>query len=158
MHELPESEIEARVGRALGRLPARRAPASLESRVLAEIERRAALPWWRSSFARWPFAARAAFALICAALIVLTVLGAAPALTDLAAAGDWRAWPLLREAFALTVVQRALMGSIANLMSSGWVEGALVASAALYAALFGLAIAGYRTLYLDSAPADEDVS
>jgi hypothetical protein len=45
--------------------------------------------------------------------------------------------------------------SLASILASSWVLGCLIASAALYAALFGLAIAGYRTLYLN---ADHEVS
>ena len=65
----PEEELERLVDRALHDLPLRRAPHTLESRVFAELERRAALPWWRRSFAHWPLPARSAFLVICIALI-----------------------------------------------------------------------------------------
>jgi hypothetical protein len=57
--------LETLVGRVLKETPVRRAPSSLESRVLREIGRRAALPWWRRSFSRWPRIARAGFTLVC---------------------------------------------------------------------------------------------
>jgi hypothetical protein len=48
------------------------------------------------------------------------------------------------------VLAKSLNISVMPLLSSGWVVKGLIAGAALYAALFGLAIAGYRTLYLNS--------
>jgi len=73
--------LEREVSRALREVPLRRAPPSLESRVLAEIGRRAALPWWRRSFARWPRPARAGFTVTCGALVAAL----------LAATWPWRA-------------------------------------------------------------------
>ena len=48
----------------------------------------------------------------------------------------------------LLVLAKSLNLSVAPLLASGWVLKGLIVGAALYAALFGLAIAGYRTLYL----------
>src|ERR1700761_4646104 len=56
-------------------LPLRKAPLSLEARVLNELARRAAMPWWRASFSGWPVAARVGFVLACAGLIAATILG-----------------------------------------------------------------------------------
>ena len=63
--------LERLLDRALHELPSRRAPPTLESRVIRELDRRAALPWWRRSFAHWPLLARAGFLVIGAALIRL---------------------------------------------------------------------------------------
>lgn len=54
----PPDALEAWVDRALRELPDQPAPAALNSRVVAELARRAALPWWRRSLSSWPFAAR----------------------------------------------------------------------------------------------------
>ena len=54
-------KLETLIERTLRAQPARRAPQDLQARVFAEIGRRAALPWWRNNFARWPLAARAGF-------------------------------------------------------------------------------------------------
>ena len=59
----------------LRNLPDRKAPAGLEARVLAEISRRAALPWWRKSFAHWPVAVRLGF-LILSARVAAVAVGA----------------------------------------------------------------------------------
>jgi hypothetical protein len=87
----------------------------------------------------------------CVALIVLTMLAAA-AVGDFGSLGMSRAmWaPLLREASVFFVLAKTLNISVAPLLSSSWVVKALIAGAALYASLFGLAIAGYRALYLHS--------
>jgi hypothetical protein len=149
-----DREMEARLGRALRTLPQRRAPATLESRVLDALARRAPLPWWRRRFAEWPAAARVAFGVTSAVLVVLTVLAAAAANANLGSLGASRALstPMLHDASVFFVITRTLSVSLASILSSGWVLGCLIASAALYAALFGLAIAGYRTLYLNADP------
>ncbi len=148
---MKDRDVEQRLGQALRSLPLRSAPAGLEARVLDELARRASLPWWRSGFSHWPAPARVAFGLTCLVLIALTVLGAS-AIADLGSNGMSRVmWvPLFREASVLLVLAKSLNISLAPLLASSWVVKGLVVSAALYAALFGLAIAGYRMLYLKS--------
>src|ERR1700723_3456175 len=70
-----EQGLERAVDQALKGLPLRRAPSTLESRVINELERRASLPWWRVSFAHWPAAPRVAFVAVCVALVAATILG-----------------------------------------------------------------------------------
>jgi hypothetical protein len=41
-----ERKLERLIHETLRELPARQAPSSLENRVLAELARRTALPWW----------------------------------------------------------------------------------------------------------------
>jgi hypothetical protein len=149
-----DREMEARLGQALRMLPDRRAPATLESRVLDALARRTPLPWWRRSFGEWPAAARIAFGVTSTLLVVLTVLAAAAANANLGSLGASHALatPVLHDASVLFVIMRTLSVSLTSILSSSWVLGCLIASAALYAALFGLAIAGYRTLYLNADP------
>jgi len=75
--------LERLLDRALRELPLRRAPRALETRVIRELERRAALAWWRRSFAHWPLLARAGFLVICGALISAVFLGGATAVTGI---------------------------------------------------------------------------
>jgi hypothetical protein len=147
-----DRELESRLGQALRALPDRRAPATLESRVLDALARRVPLPWWRRRFAEWPAAARVAFGVTSAALVVLTVLAAAAANANLGSLGASHALatPVLHDASVFFVITRTLSVSLASLLSSSWVLRGLIESAALYAALFGLAIVGYRTLYLST--------
>ncbi len=57
-HHDAEQRLERLAHEALRGLPPCPAPASLQARTLREIERRAALPRWRSGIAQWPAAAR----------------------------------------------------------------------------------------------------
>jgi hypothetical protein len=136
--------------RGLRDLPQLHAPATLEARVLAELERRAALPWWRRSFTYWPQAARAAFLVICGALAKLALIGGATAVA---------AFLYLRESAALTPPWArhvgALVTSAANLSAlvarsvpENWIREGLAVWVVLYVVLFGLGAAMYRTLYL----------
>lgn len=150
--EALDREMEARLGEALRALPDRRAPATLESRVLDTLARRTPLPWWRRGFAEWPAAARVAFGVTSVALVVLTMLAVAAANANLGSLSAAHAisTPVLHDASVLFLVTRTLSASLASILSSSWVLGYLIAGALLYAALFGLAIAGYRTLYLSA--------
>jgi hypothetical protein len=142
-----EKNLERFVHQALRELPTHRAPRSLESRVLAELSRRAALPWWRQDFAHWPVAARGAFLVSSAALAAVLVwvlggLNVSPATETISAN------------FAWIDTLRAITGGVGNLasivfrsISPIWLYGAAIAVVGLYATLFGLGTAAYRTLY-----------
>ena len=138
----PHDPLERLFDRTLRELPPRRAPPTLESRVFAELERRASLPWWRRSFAHWPLAARAAFLVICTALAGLAIAGAA------VAAADIRSLYWAREIGALMASGGSLVGLLAGIAPPVWLYDGIAVCALLYAALFGLGAALYRTLYL----------
>ncbi len=70
--ELQHAQLERLVGDVLRDQPLRRAPASLEARVLSQIHQRQVLPWWRMSFTQWPMAARVALVLALVAVAKLT--------------------------------------------------------------------------------------
>jgi len=75
--QYPEEDRWSRLlGDTIRRLPARRAPSTLESRVLGELARRASQPWWHRSFGHWPAFARVGLVTACVALIAPTLLGA----------------------------------------------------------------------------------
>lgn len=148
---------EERLDRAMRSVPMRRAPASLESRVLSEIERRAALPWWRHSFAQWPGVARAAFLITCGALAVLALTGGLWAVASIGSAHTLSALPppWARQTVALVGVAGELFSTLVRVIPQDWLYGGLAASAVLYAALFGLSIAAYRVLYLRTEAAGD---
>jgi hypothetical protein len=146
----PTEPPEQLFDRALRELPLRRAPATLESRVIGELERRAALPWWRRSFAHWPLPARAAFLVICGALISLAFIGGDTAVARL---------HFLHDSGALSLSWAhqtgVLVGSAANLAAlftrtvpPAWLYAGIAVCAVLYAVLFGLGAAVYHMLYL----------
>jgi hypothetical protein len=76
MNPQDPDKLEASIHRLLSKLPDRKAPSGLEARVLAELARRSALPWWKKSFAHWPSSIRAGFFIgagLAAALVVAGV-------------------------------------------------------------------------------------
>lgn len=146
-----QQKLERLIHRTLRELPTRSAPPSLESRVQAELARRAALPWWRKSFLSWPLPARAVFVVACGALVKLVLMA-----TGWASAGVSTAQ--VKSTFAselqwaktgtnlfnsATDLTATLLGSIPPL----WLYGGIATIVALYVALFGLGAAAYRTLY-----------
>jgi hypothetical protein len=142
--------LERLLDRTLHELPLRRAPLTLESRVFSELQRRAALPWWRSSFAHWPLLARAVFLVICGALIRLAFVGGDTVVAGVSSLHDSGA---LSPSWAHQV--GVLVGSAANLAAlftrtvpPAWYYGGITVCAVLYTVLFGLGAAVYRTLYL----------
>lgn len=145
-----DEHLERLIHRTLRELPPRRAPRSLETRVLAEIQRRAALPWWRKSFVHWPVAARIAFT-----VLSIAVAGAC------AAAFFWITGGLdlqpVRDAFRLHFTwldsARTVFSAIGNFFEiilrnipALWLYGIVGFVAATYFALFGLGAAAYRAL------------
>jgi hypothetical protein len=140
--------LEQRVSRLLDGLPPRHAPASLQARVLAELARRAALPWWRRSFGHWPVPVHAAFLLTCAALISLSLLGGVRLMSSLAAVSRHTlVGSAAGELIALGQATADLLGSMARLLPAGWLQVAALLAAVLYAMLFGLGAAAWRLLY-----------
>jgi hypothetical protein len=144
----PNDPRQQLLDRTLRELPLRHAPPTLEARVIDELERRAALPWWRRSFAHWPLLARAAFLVLCGALIRLAFLGGAAAVAGV----DSLVWA--RQAGILVMSLGNLAAAIARISPPHWLyEGAAVCGA-LYAVLFGLGAVVYRLLYLQSKASD----
>jgi hypothetical protein len=143
----PHEQLERLIHHTLRDLPARRAPRSLESRVLAALAQRAALPWWRQDFAHWPMTARAAFLLgsLGVVLLVTGVLTGVDASTFADAFGSRFAG--LENLTHLAGSVTDAIGAIGRNLPLLWVYAALGVFVAMYAALFGLGAAAYRTLY-----------
>jgi hypothetical protein len=143
-------KLEAAVHRLLRSVPDRRAPAGLEGRVLAELVRRASLPWWRRSYAYWPSSVRVAFFIIsalAAALVVsgLIVLGSSSGAQELAGGVTQRfSWIVMSREIAVSAYDRArvFVGAIPSL----WLYGAIGTIAVCYAALGAVGAATYRVL------------
>ncbi|HYC71848.1 MAG TPA: hypothetical protein VEB66_11615 [Opitutaceae bacterium] len=151
MKKLTEKELEQFVHAALRSLPDRKAPGTLEARVLAAVERQAAIAWWHKGWAYWPSAVRAAFlavatavsgAIVFAAYAMFAGLDTAAVMTDVSErfAGVTQLFTLLQ---ALVDLCRAFLAGIPPL----WLYGGLAMVGALYASLFGLGAFAYRTLY-----------
>ncbi len=150
MKPSPE-ELEKLIHQTLRSLPARRAPLSLESRVRAAIEARAALPWWKQSFTAWPVAARVAFLISSAGIAKLAIMAVVWAMAgfdgaQLANAFSTQfAW--VQTVSGVFTVIGNFFGTVYRAIPPLWLYGGLAAVAALYAALFGLGATAYRLLY-----------
>src|SRR5687768_72038 len=70
-------KLENLIGQVLHEQPLRRAPRTLEARVFAALERRAAVPWWHKSFMHWPVAARVAFLIASVGFVQIALKAAA---------------------------------------------------------------------------------
>ena len=151
-----EQALEQFIGSVLRKQPLRHAPATLESRVLSELELRNAKTWWQLGFSRWPWAARALCVPVGAALVWLSFLSTARLLSlwqgiqftapASAAQSGWRWFETLGQA----------LQSLGNLVSHAvpqWLlYGGAGAALFVYAAFFGLGAAAFRTLFVTPEP------
>jgi len=150
MNPNESDKLEAAIHRVLRSLPDRKAPASLEGRVLAELSRRAALPWWRKSFASWPSAVRVFFfagSAVAAGLLVTGLLYAGRSSGAHAFAGSVSnsvAWLVLARDLAdkTSASVRMLIAAIPPV----WLYGVIATIVACYAALAAIGAATYRAV------------
>jgi hypothetical protein len=146
-----DQQLERFVHRALRELPPRQAPQGLEARVLAEAARRAALPWWRKSFAHWPLAARAVFLVGCVGLVKLALMGTVWVMAgfDAALFRDAFATPIgwMQGGYAVCTWLADLGAMLVRNIPPLWLYAAAAFLATMYAAFIGLGTAAYRTLY-----------
>ena len=146
-----EQQLERSVHRALRELPARPAPRSLEQRVLAEIARRAALPWWRKSFVHWPVAARAVFIVALAGVVKLVLMGGVwvmagfDAVQFRAAFATQLGW--MEGGLAVVRATADFLDILIRNLPPLWLYGGAAVVALAYAALFGLGAAAYKALH-----------
>jgi hypothetical protein len=145
-----EERLERLVGGLLRELPARQAPATLEARVLQEIGRRVALPWWRKSFVYWPQVARIALVLALVGVVKLAIdavvwLGGSVRGSQVATAieqpVDW-IHSTANVFHSLAVACNAVIATI----PSQWLYLVLLLGGAMYFVLFGAGAILYRAL------------
>jgi len=149
MNPQDQDRLEATIHRVLRSVPARRAPASLEGRVLAEIARRAALPWWRKSFAYWPASIRSLFfvgsavaaALLASAAILLWRSSSAAGLAGVSEPFAW-----LRAARDFFVSFNTNMRLVFAAIPRLWLYGAVGLLGACYALLGAISATAYRVI------------
>jgi len=154
--------LERLIQRALSELPQRRAPASLEHRVIEAIEGRAGHASQQESsgrerirrggFGSWGFGVRAALIACCLASVIVVLVGLKALATrvgmiaaDPSIAGRLEA---LRHAGEAAAALGALPARLIRAIPSDWLLGGLIATAVLYTVLFALVAIGYSTLYV----------
>ncbi len=146
-------ELEKFIHRTLRSLPDRHAPATLEARVLAALESRAAIPWWHQSWSYWPLWARTVFVLFCGSVAGLLVyLGVALRTNVNAMPLNATFASVLHLVQSIVGLGRGLADCVAAIgrnIPSVWLYGLILFVAGLYAMLFGLGTAAYRTLWAD---------
>ena len=140
MSKLTHEQLEHFVDNALRDQPLQRAPGDLENKVMAAITQGAIAPWWRSSFAHWPMAARVLF-LIASVGFVKLGLEAAALIGPLD--------PVARSAalFAELAWIHALfttIGAVLRSLPSWWIYGGAAVLGALYLMLFGVSAAAEK--------------
>lgn len=151
MNRPDDHKLERVIHQTLRELPSLQAPRTLEMRVMAEIARRVALPWWRQSYRQWPVPARVALAValfgsvklaLTAGMWIMAGFDASQIQHSLSAQFGW--------VEATVAVVRALgdfVGATLRNLPPLWLYGALAVVGGLYATLFGLGAAAYRALY-----------
>jgi hypothetical protein len=142
--------LEAAIHRTLRAVPDRKAPVGLEGRVLAELNRRASLPWWQTSYPNWPLSIRIVFfaaSAIAAALLVTGLFSLGQTSGAHALAGD------VAQRFGWLALGRGIFIAVASKVSlviaaipSLWLYGVLGTIALCYAALGAIGAALYRAL------------
>jgi hypothetical protein len=145
-----DEKLERLVSQVLLDQPLRRAPASLEARVLGELAVRARLPWWRRGVASWPAAVRVPVITACAVCVPLVwVLSVWLAARLVSATRSRIAGPLatLQGAGRAVASVRAVTAHMFQSIPHEWLVGGIIATAAVYAVLFALVALGYSLLY-----------
>jgi hypothetical protein len=144
-------ELEKFIHRTLRSLPDRHAPGTLESRVLAALEARAAIPWWHKSWTYWPLWVRSAFLVLCAGIAGLVVYAGIYIESGFdAVQTSGTLVPALAVANRILDIGRGFVDFamlVARNIPSLWIYGAIAFIAGLYAMLFGLGAAAYRSLW-----------
>jgi hypothetical protein len=166
MHNEPKNmeRAEALVARQLRELPLRRAPVSLEARVMAAIASGAlqpvpvratgsvhdATPWYRNNFRRWPLPIQILFALLSVALahFLTQQLGGVTTVAPTRLAGEElrSSWSLVQ---ALLTVGASLTDSLRALLRSmptNWLMVVASGAATSYALLASASAFVYRSI------------
>lgn len=145
-----DEKLERLVSQVLREQPPRRAPASLEARVLGELAARARLPWWRRGVATWPAVVRVPVITACAVCVPLVwVLSLWLATRLIAVTRSSVAGPLatLRSTGHTLASLSAALTHLMQSIPHDWVVGGIIAAAGVYAVLFALVAFGYSLLY-----------
>ena len=150
---LDEARLERLIGGMLRDQPLRRAPASLEARVLARIQQQQelAVEWWRTGFTHWPMLARVSVALVLLLVAKLTLdlvvwvfSGPTPVNQTVESSVSWA-----KSTATLFSTLIDLCAALFHVIPAHWLTLGLAFAAGMYFMLFALGATAYRTLYLN---------
>ena len=136
--------LEAAIDRTLRSLPDRHAPSSLETRVLTEIARREALPWWRYSWNKWPRPAQIVFLVASASLTAFAVTRGVAFMSGAEQALAGKVSGVYELLCTALVACRDAFNTTVGSVPLEWQYAALAVVATGYLALTGLGVAAYR--------------
>ncbi|HEX4377499.1 MAG TPA: hypothetical protein VHZ99_10160 [Steroidobacteraceae bacterium] len=151
--EAQQQRLERLIGAGLAEQPPLQAPSSLQARVLSELTRRAALPWWQRSLRHWPLAMKLAFfggALIAGRLLIggLAWSRASQAAAQLLQPGSVLA--SLQSLSSACVTMGELMQRVADVVlhqvPALWLYGGIGLLLTMYVTLAGIGVTVYRSL------------
>ena len=144
--------MEQFIDEILRKQPLRRAPPGFEAHVLRRLAQQAARPWWLQGFNRWPKAAQLPFLplAVCFVPLLFRAAGALGALLQSArdSAPLGAAQSMASTLGSLGHAAQVLGSLVMREIPAVWVYGGVGLAALLYAALFGLSAAAFRSLVL----------
>jgi len=145
-----DDRLERLVAQVLCEQPPLRAPASLETRIIAQLHRQARQPWWRPGFHGWPLAGRLLVIAACCASVAAVWIFSMPLWARVTAAAAQSA--LAPAAASAVYTWRAIrsLGSLAahwvQAIPREWLIWGMLATGTLYLLLFALVAIGYCLL------------
>ncbi|MEO6993893.1 MAG: hypothetical protein ABI273_09710 [Lacunisphaera sp.] len=151
MNPMTPEELEKFIDRQLRDLPSHRAPVSLESRVLAAIERQAGIPWYHKSWSYWPAFVRLAFLVLAIGATAGFVAAFYFGFNDVNASGvvaqAGEKLSFFTQLYQVATWIAGLGAQVVSSIPSIWLYGAAALVAALYGTFLGIGAAAYRVLY-----------
>lgn len=151
MKNMTPEELEKFIHQNLRSLPARRAPRSLEARVLAALEHQAVIPWYHKSWSFWPAAVLAAFLAIATGVTGAMVFGFYLVLNGVensaAIAQITTRLGGITKVFSVVSWIAGFASDLIGRIPPLWLYGGAAFVALMYVTFFGLGAAAYRTLY-----------
>jgi hypothetical protein len=146
-----DKQLEAAISRELKALPELSAPTALASRVMAAIEQRARVPWYRRSWQTWPAALQAASLAVLLALFGGLCLGGwqlsqtGTATLALHRAGEWfSGLGVIGNTFNVLVNAAVL---VVKKLGTGFIVACLVTVGTGYAMCIGVGTVYYRLAF-----------
>jgi hypothetical protein len=151
VNQMTPEELEKFIHRQLRALPPHRAPDSLESRVLAAIERQGGIPWYHKSWGYWPAFVRMAFLVLAigatAGFISAFYFGFNDVNTSVVVAQAGDKLSFFTEIYQAATWIVGLGTRVVASVPSIWLYGVAALVAALYGTFLGIGAAAYRVLY-----------